>query len=100
MIEILLVFSIAINAILVVCSVRFAQRLLTVSSNLDTVYEIMSSFRSHVEQVHEAEMFYGDQTLQALMDHSKELLDVLEDYSDLMELVSIEEGEDATEEKD
>jgi uncharacterized protein YoxC len=92
MIEILLVFSIAINAILVVCSVRFAQRLLTVSSNLDTVYEMMSSFRSHVEQVH--------QTLQALMDHSKELLDVLEDYSDLMELVSIEEGEDATEEKD
>lgn len=98
MIEILFALSIVVNAILAVCSVRFAKKLLTVSSNIDTVYEMMSSFKSHVEQVHEAEMFYGDQTLQALIDHSKELLDVLEEHSDLMELVAIEEGEDGSEE--
>ena len=100
MIEILLVLSIVINIVLSVCAVRFARRLLIVGSNIDTVYEMMDSFRTHVEQVHEAEMFYGDQTLQAMIDHSKELLSTLEDYSDLMELVSIEEGEDATEEED
>jgi hypothetical protein len=43
-------------------------------------------------------MFYGDQTLQAMIDHSKAVLDTLDEYSDLMELVAIEEGEDATEE--
>jgi hypothetical protein len=98
MIETLFVLSIMMNITLAVCSVKFARRLLTVGTNIDTVYEIMDSFRSHVEQVHEAEMFYGDQTLQAMIDHSKELLSTLDEYSDLMELVSIEEGEDATEE--
>ena len=98
MIEILFVFSIVLNAILAVCSVRFARRLITVGSNVDAVYEVMDTFRSHVEQVHEAEMFYGDQTLQAMIDHSKAVLDTLDEYSDLMELVAIEEGEDATEE--
>lgn len=98
MIETLFALSMVLNAVLALCAIRFARRLLTVGSNIDTVYEMMNSFRSHVEQVHEAEMFYGDQTLQAMMDHSKELLNTLEEYSDLMELVSIEEGEDATEE--
>ncbi len=100
MIEVLLLFSVIANAALVVVAVRLARRLLTVGSNIDTVYELMDSFRSHVEQVHEAEMFYGDQTLQAMIDHSKALLDALDEYSDIMELVSIEEGEDATEEED
>ena len=100
MIEVLLLFSVIANAALVVVAVRLARRLLTVGSNIDTVYELMDSFRSHVERVHEAEMFYGDQTLQAMIDHSKALLDALDEYSDIMELVSIEEGEDATEEED
>ncbi len=98
MIEILLVLSVIINIALTVVAIRFARRLLIVGSNIDTVYEVMDTFSAHVEQVHEAEMFYGDQTLQAMIDHSKQVLEALQDYSDLMELVSIEEGEDATEE--
>jgi len=65
---------------------------------MDSIAEVMTAFKEHVEQVHEAEMFYGDQTLQAMIDHSKAVLDTLDEYSDLMELVAIEEGEDATEE--
>ena len=64
-----------------------------VGTNLEAIYNIMYTFRSHVEQIHEAEMFYGDQTLQALIDHSKELLDELDKYEDLMQIVGPEQVE-------
>ena len=99
MIEILLAISVLINCAAVFYSVRLARRLITVATNIDAVYETFDVFRMHVEAVHEAEMFYGDQTLQALIDHSKSVLDTLEDYSDLMEMVDAEEEGDGEEEE-
>jgi hypothetical protein len=63
------------------------------------VYETFDVFRSHVSGVHESEMFYGDQTLQSLIDHSKSVLDTLDEYSDIMAMVEIEEEVDAEEEE-
>jgi len=99
MIELFLVLSMVFNGFLVFYAIRLARRLLTVATNIDTVYQIFDNFREHVEQIHEAEMFYGDQTLQALIDHSKEVLDSLEEYNDIMALVEIEEDGDAEEEE-
>lgn len=99
MIELALAASIVLNGVLLFYSVRLARRILTVSANIDAVYEIFDAFKVHVEQVHESEMFYGDQTLQALIDHSKGVLDSLDEYSDLMALVEIEEEGDGEEEE-
>ena len=96
--EILLVISVAINAFLVFYAARLARRLFVVAANIEDVYNTFDIFRQHVEQIHEAEMFYGDQTLQTLIDHSKEVLSVLENYEDLMEMVIVEEEEDEKEE--
>ena len=63
------------------------------------MYEVFGVFRAHVEQIHEAEMFYGDQTLQALIDHSKSVLESLDEYEDLMALVTVEEEGYAEEEE-
>ena len=99
MIELFLILSLVFNALLVFYAVRLARRLLTVSTNIDAVYQVFDVFREHVEQIHEAEMFYGDQTLQALIDHSKAVLESLKDYDDLMALVEVEEDGDAKEEE-
>ena len=99
MIEAILAISVVLNGLLAFYAVRLARRLLTVATNIDSVYEIFDTFRLHVEQIHEAEMFYGDQTLQALIQHSKAVLDSLDDYEDLMALVEIEEEGDAEEEE-
>ena len=99
MIEVLLMLSKILNGFLMFYAVRLARRLLTVASNIDTVYETFDVFRSHVSGVHESEMFYGDQTLQSLMDHSRSVLDALDEYSDLMAMVEIEEEGDAEEEE-
>ena len=99
MIEVLLAVSVFLNALLVFYAVRLARRLFVVASNIDSVYEMFDVFRIHVEQIHEAEMFYGDQNLQALIQHSKGVLESLDDYSDLMAMVEIEEEGDAEEEE-
>ena len=91
MIEAMLFVFVVLTFLLALYSVRLARRLFVVVTNLEAVYSIMYAFRTHVEQIHEAEMFYGDQTLQALIDHSKELLDELDKYEDLMQIVGPEE---------
>ena len=46
-------------------------------------------------------MFYGDQTLQSLINHSKDIVELLEVHTDLMEMVVEEElGEEDAEEED
>jgi len=93
MIELVLALSVVLNAFLAFYSIRIARRMIVVATNIDSVYEMFIGFRTHVETVHESEMFYGDQTLQALIDHSKEVIETLEEYSDLMALVEAEEEE-------
>jgi len=98
-VDVLLILSLLLNALLVFYSVRLARRLFVVGTNLEAIYNIMYAFRTHVEQIHEAEMFYGDQTLQTLIDHSKELLDELDKYEDLMQIVGPEQVEGNAEEE-
>jgi len=98
-IEILLVVFAVLVLVLGFYATRLARRLFVVGTNLEAVYNIMYAFRLHVEQIHEAEMFYGDQTLQALIDHSKELLDELDKYEDLMQIVGPEQVEGDAEEE-
>ena len=62
--------------------------------------DIMSSFKAHVEKVHESEMFYGDQTLQNLMEHSKVILEELKKHEDLDTLVLYEQEEENFEEEE
>ena len=97
MFEVLLIISVLFNCVLIFYAVRLARRMITVATNIDAVYETFEVFRSHAEAVHESEMFYGDQSLQALIQHSKSVLDTLEDYNDLMEMVQITEEGDAEE---
>ena len=100
-IEIVLVVSIMLNLFLLLYSTRVARRIYVAGTNMEALYGAFASFRAHVEEVHEAEMFYGDQTLQSLIQHSKDVVDLLEVHGDLMEMVVEEElGEEDAEEED
>mgnify|MGYP001229193116 CR=1 FL=1 len=93
------VLLVCLCSFLVYYAIAAARKLYVISTNLETVYLLINSFRSHVEQVHEAEMFYGDQTLQALIEHSTAVLDELDSYEDMMSIV-LEEESDATQEEE
>lgn len=92
--EIILALSIVLNAFLIFYSIRIARKLFVVGTNMEALSGAFVSFRNHVENVHEAEMFYGDQTLQSLIQHSKDVLTLLDEHEDLMAMVSEEEGEE------
>ena len=69
-------------------------KLLSVSEELGDLKTIIDNFYSHVVNVYEMEMFYGDETLSYLLDHAKsvaEQLDTFEYIYTLTEPIDIPE---------
>ncbi len=58
-------------------------RLMYVGDNLGDLAEMITAYRNHLRSVYEMEMFYGDETLKFLIDHTKSLCDLLEDFEDV-----------------
>ena len=61
-------------------------RLLFISENLNDLISIIGVYRKHLKALYEMEMFYGDEVLQNLIDHTNSLYDMLEDYEDVVYL--------------
>ena len=89
----LLFVSIVLNVFACTYSIRAARRLLIVDSNLEGIEETFLSFKSHLEGLYQTEMFYGDDSLKALMDHSNMVSDEIEKYDNLYLLTFDEEEE-------
>ena len=54
-----------------------------VGDNLADLAEMVTAYRGHLKSVYEMEMFYGDETLKFLIEHTKSLHDLLEDFEDV-----------------
>jgi hypothetical protein len=78
-------------------------RLLSLSEELGDLQYMIDSFAKHTKAVYELDMFYGDQTLQYLMEHAVSLNEQLENFEHIYSLIEKdEEGtvEDTEEEED
>ena len=84
--SLILLVSIGINLLLFVYSRNVAQKLVLISQEIDDMRAAVAGFASHVKSVYEMEMFYGDEVLQNLIDHTNSLYDMLEDYEDVVYL--------------
>ena len=76
-----LLLSIVFNVGVFVYARAAIVRLLSVSEELGDLQQMMDAFAKHVRSVYELETFYGDQTLQSLMNHAisfNEQLDTFE----------------------
>jgi hypothetical protein len=49
-----------------------------INEDITNLSEMVSDFSRHTKEVYELEMFYGDETLKSLMEHSTKLSDRLE----------------------
>ena len=72
-------------------------KLLFVGDNLGDLSELVANYRKHLKSVYEMDMFYGDETLQHLIRHTKSLYDLLEDFEDVY---AIAEPPEETDEQD
>ncbi len=73
-------------------------RLGWISGNINDLVQIIQVYRSNLEGVHSLEQFYGDKQIKDLVLHTASLLDVLEDYQDVVLITEpIEYTEDDSE---
>ena len=91
--------SLSINLLLFFYCRFLVKNLNNLVESLKDMSIVFSGFKDHVEMLHETEMFYGDTSLQSLIQHSKFVLESIEENSEVIYL--FEEGEvDAKEEKE
>ena len=83
-------FSIMLNAAVFVYARSAISRLLYVSEELGDLKMMVDSFSNHVSGLYEMEMYYGDQTLQGLVDHAQSFNEQLETFEFIYSLT--EEG--------
>ena len=98
--------SVVANVVLIRLASWQSKDLSMFSDNIGDLVEIIESYRSHLKSVYELDTFYGDETLQGLMDHTNAIRALLEQqYGDVASITEpieyeIEEEENAEEEID
>ena len=90
-----------VSAIINIVSVLYVRWLLitvkSISEVLVSISDKIADYVSHVNSLHELEMFYGEPTLQLLMDHGRTLVTDLENIDLVMnEKTEEEELEEET----
>jgi hypothetical protein len=73
-------------------------RLLQVSEELGDLQQMVNAFASHAKSVYELESFYGDPTLQHLLQHAISFSEQLETFEYIYSLTEEEEEEPIQEE--
>ena len=71
MIYLLLIASFALNVVLVWYSKKMVNDLSDLSLEVEEVVADLNIYHKHVEQVYNLQTFYGDETLKALLSHSR-----------------------------
>ncbi len=101
-----LMTSLVVNVSLIWFAKIQSVRLTYISANIGDLIDMLDSYRTHLKKIYGMEMFYGDETLGNLMDHTRAIIDIIEqDYGDIaaildpIELEEIEQNEENTEEE-
>tara|TARA_B100000214_G_C23591616_1_gene456577 strand:+ start:71 stop:424 length:354 start_codon:yes stop_codon:yes gene_type:complete len=92
--------SLLLNALLIyyirISIIKFAR----VSDGIISLKDSVGSFSQHLKFVYELEMYYGDETLKALLEHASTLNDSFEEYEEFYSLFDFDEELEEQEEED
>ena len=55
-------------------SVKAIQKNNEIEEDVQSILEMTENFADHIEEVHSLEMYYGDQDLQNMLEHSRTLI--------------------------
>ena len=87
--------SIALNVFFVWYLRKVLTKLMFVSANIGNMKELLNDFSNHIMAVYRLETFYGDQTLQNLMEHAYLVHEAIKDFEEIYELTDVEVEEEA-----
>ena len=100
LLSILLLVSVSTNILLVWYIKKMLKELLFTSHNIGDLQISMNEFTTHLESIYEREMFYGDSTLEGLIEHSKEVVKDIKDFEDIYSLTREDLREDLFDEEE
>jgi len=98
---ILLGISIIINIVLVSYIRRSIVRVFVISETASEIFTQLDAFKEHLGSIYELPTYYGDETLNNLLQHVKSLIDYLSQYEGIYSFTQpdlIEQLEEATRE--
>lgn len=67
---------------------RVLARLTFVNENIGELSALITAYRKHLSGIFSLEQFYGDQDIKFLLDHTKSLSALLEEYSEVSSLLN------------
>ncbi len=94
-----LFLSLSFNVILYLYIKQSLSSTLQASEQVSEILTMMDAFRAHLKSVYEMPMFYGDETLSSLLDHTNDMNNFLVQYDSVYSLTQpdllqlLEEGE-------
>lgn len=91
-------FFLFLSLVVNVCLLWYIKNYLDKQKKLeDDVVDVVNKidlFNSHIENLHELELYYGDENLQKLMEHSNELINYFIDFQAEHFDVEVEEADE------
>jgi hypothetical protein len=71
--------------------------LLYLSENIGDLLAIMGNFSLHLQSINEMEMYYGDPTLENLLNHCSDIVTEIEVFQEIIQLSEVDSNETQTE---
>ena len=79
---------------------KILTKLLFVSENIGDFVVVVDNYASHLETVYNMDMFHGDETIQGLIEHTKEVVTEAEEFESVYSLTTDLEEYDEDDEED
>jgi len=96
MIITILIISTIINVFFVWYVYTLLKKLLFVSDNIGDFLQDLQEYSEHVETVYNMETYYGDETIEHLLEHSRGIVKEITAYKDIYEITHDEITHDET----
>ena len=79
---------------------RLLSKLWFVAQNIGDLVEVLSNYQEHLKTIYQMEDYYGDENVKFLMSHTTSLLDLLEEYEDVYNIIEEPEEQQEPEENE
>jgi len=96
----LFIGSLSLNVLLIWYILKLLNKLFFIQENLDGLVSLNENFGTHLKELNELEMYYGDETLKSLLKHSKHVIEQIDAYLEILSELDVEQDaeEDAEDE--
>ena len=91
LIVVFLVLSLSLNILLIWFLRGLTSRLVLVSENMSDLVDHLARYGSNLKSIYEMELYYGDETIKSLVEHTQMVLEMLSDFEEIYALTDDEE---------